>query len=137
MRLRQGAPFDRLRQAVQRHPFLATYTRDLTPEDLQRLFTRDTVEAYKFFTRGIEPATIANLPWHKRAAARAEAENSQGQPFEDAGLEAIVRASATDSPEALADATFQSVEQHTRDSRITDDLTILILRRAVMPEARL
>ena len=62
-----------------------------------------------------------------------EAENAQGRPFEEAGLEALVRARATDSPEALAAATFQAVEQHTKDSRVTDDLTILILRRAVTP----
>lgn len=71
MRLRRRPRFDRLRRAVKRHPFLSTYTRDLTSEDLQRLFTRDTVEAYRFFTRGIDPATISRLPWPKRAAAHA------------------------------------------------------------------
>ena len=73
MRLRGGPRFDRLRRAVKRHPFLSIYTRDLTSEDLQRLFTRDTVEAYKFFTRGIDAAELAKLPWHKRAAAHVRA----------------------------------------------------------------
>jgi serine phosphatase RsbU (regulator of sigma subunit) len=59
----------RLQRVVKRHPLLATYTRDLTSEDLQRLFTRDTVEAYRFFTRGVDPAALANLPWHRRAVA--------------------------------------------------------------------
>jgi serine phosphatase RsbU (regulator of sigma subunit) len=71
MRLRQRAPFERFRNAVKRHPFLATYTRDLTTEDLQRLFTRDTIEAYRFFTKGLDPDEIARLPWHKRAIAHA------------------------------------------------------------------
>ncbi len=56
---------------MKRHPFLATYTRDLTSDDLQRLFTRDTVEAYRFFTRGLDPDLLKSLPWHKRAAAHA------------------------------------------------------------------
>jgi sigma-B regulation protein RsbU (phosphoserine phosphatase) len=59
-------PFDRMRDAVERHPFLSLYTRGLKSEDLQRLFTRDTVEAYKFFTRGTDPEQIRTLPRHKR-----------------------------------------------------------------------
>jgi sigma-B regulation protein RsbU (phosphoserine phosphatase) len=51
--------------------FLDTYTKDLTAEDLQRLFTRDAREAYKFFTRGIDSDSFKNLPWHKRAIAHA------------------------------------------------------------------
>ncbi len=70
MRTRGKPPFERLREAVKRHPFLETYTRDLTSEDLQRLFTRDTLEAYRFFLRGVDPAEIARLPWHKRLVAR-------------------------------------------------------------------
>jgi phosphoserine phosphatase RsbU/P len=49
--------------------FFDTYTRDLTAEDLQRLFTRDAREAYKFFTRGIDSDAFKGLPCHKRAAA--------------------------------------------------------------------
>ncbi len=60
---------DRLRNAATKHPFIATYTRDLKSEDLQRLFTRDTIEAYRFFTRGVDPAAVASLPWHRRAWA--------------------------------------------------------------------
>ncbi len=62
---------DRLRQAVKRNRFLAAYMRDLTSEDLHHLFTRDTVEAYRFFTRGADPAAIAALPWYRRVLARA------------------------------------------------------------------
>ena len=53
--------------------FFDTYTRDLKAEDLQRLFTRDTREAYRFFTRHLDPDALKGLPWHKRAIAHARA----------------------------------------------------------------
>jgi serine phosphatase RsbU (regulator of sigma subunit) len=46
--------------------FFDTYTRDLTAEDLQRLFTRDTREAYRFFARHIDLKALEGLPWHRR-----------------------------------------------------------------------
>ena len=49
--------------------FFDTYTRDLKAEDLQRLFTRDTREAYQFFTRGHDRDAFKHLPWHRRAWA--------------------------------------------------------------------
>jgi len=48
------------------HDFFDTYTKDLKAEDLQRLFTRDTREAYRFFTRGTDADAFKNLPWHIR-----------------------------------------------------------------------
>jgi sigma-B regulation protein RsbU (phosphoserine phosphatase) len=48
-----------------------TYTRDLKAEDLQRLFTRDTREAYHFFARHIDVTGLDMLPWHRRALAHA------------------------------------------------------------------
>jgi phosphoserine phosphatase RsbU/P len=50
--------------------FFDTYTKDLKAEDLQRLFTRDTREAYKFFTRGTDFDAFRSLPWHKRLFAQ-------------------------------------------------------------------
>ena len=47
--------------------FFDTYTKDVTAEDLQRLFTRDAREAYRFFTRGIDAEARQRLPWYKRA----------------------------------------------------------------------
>ena len=47
-----------------------TYTRDLSAENLQRLFTRETPEAYRFFTRGMNEEQLASLPWWKRAGLR-------------------------------------------------------------------
>lgn len=47
--------------------FVGTYTKDLTAEDLQKLFTRDTREAYKFFARGVDADRLQHLPWHRRA----------------------------------------------------------------------
>ncbi len=49
--------------------FFDTYTKDLTAEDLQRLFTRDARDAYKFLTRGRDAEALARLPWHRRVLA--------------------------------------------------------------------
>ncbi len=49
--------------------FFDTYTRDLKAEDLQRLFTRDTREAYQFFTRGHDQDAFKLLPWYWRTWA--------------------------------------------------------------------
>jgi serine phosphatase RsbU (regulator of sigma subunit) len=47
-----------------------TYTRDLSTEDLQRLFTDDTRDAYQFFTRGKDDDRFAGLPFWKSAPLR-------------------------------------------------------------------
>jgi phosphoserine phosphatase RsbU/P len=47
-----------------------TYTRDLSQDELQRLFTHDTREAYRFFTRGQAEDRFAGLPWWKRLPLR-------------------------------------------------------------------
>ncbi len=47
-----------------------TYTRDLSAEDLQRLFTHDTPDAYRFFTRGLDRDRLAGLPWWQQVALR-------------------------------------------------------------------
>ncbi len=46
--------------------FLDEYTRDLTSVDFQRLFTRDTPEAYRYFARGIDMRGLESKPWYKR-----------------------------------------------------------------------
>jgi phosphoserine phosphatase RsbU/P len=51
--------------------FFDTYTKDLKADDLQRLFTRDTKEAYRFLTRGHPTEALKALPWHKRVVAEA------------------------------------------------------------------
>jgi serine phosphatase RsbU (regulator of sigma subunit) len=51
--------------------FLESYTRDLTGRDLQRLFTSEAPEAYRYFAREIDEESLAALPWHRRAALRA------------------------------------------------------------------
>ena len=47
-----------------------TYTRDLSTEDLQRLFTDDTRDAYQYFTRGKDDERFAGLPFWKSAPLR-------------------------------------------------------------------
>ncbi|HZP48475.1 MAG TPA: PP2C family protein-serine/threonine phosphatase [Vicinamibacterales bacterium] len=58
-----------MRPANRLQDFFDTYTKDLKAEDLQRLFTRDTREAYRFFTRHLDPESLKGLPRHKRAVA--------------------------------------------------------------------
>src|SRR5262249_55191563 len=58
-----NAPQNRLAE------FFDTYTRDLKADDLQRLFTRDTAEAYRFFTRHVDADALKGLPWHIRAVS--------------------------------------------------------------------
>jgi len=43
----------------------------LKAEDLQRMFTRDTVEAYQFFSRHVDFGDTATLPWHRRIVRQA------------------------------------------------------------------
>ena len=50
--------------------FWNTYTKDLTADDFQRLFTRDAREAYDYFARGIDPKIFRGLPWHRRLFMR-------------------------------------------------------------------
>jgi serine phosphatase RsbU (regulator of sigma subunit) len=49
--------------------FFEAYTQGLTTVDLERLFTRDTPEAYRFFSRAIDFDHLKNLPWHRRTLA--------------------------------------------------------------------
>jgi serine phosphatase RsbU (regulator of sigma subunit) len=53
--------------------FLDDYTRDLTPADFQRLFTRDTAEAYRYFTRHADPAALKAAPRYRRWLVRTRA----------------------------------------------------------------
>lgn len=46
--------------------FFDQYTSDLTSADFQRLFTRDTAEAYRYFTRDVDNRRLAAQPWYKR-----------------------------------------------------------------------
>jgi sigma-B regulation protein RsbU (phosphoserine phosphatase) len=51
--------------------FFEAYTRGLTKVDLERLFTRDTPEAYRFFARNIDFDELKDRPWHRRTLGRA------------------------------------------------------------------
>ena len=51
--------------------FFEAYTQGLTTVELERLFTRDTPEAYRFFSRTIDFDALKKLPWHRRTLAHA------------------------------------------------------------------
>ena len=59
-----------------------------------------------------------------------EAENPAGEPFEESGLEGVLAGRGGQPPSELAPAILRAVEAHARDSRFTDDLTVLILERS-------
>ena len=46
--------------------FFDQYTSDLKTADLERLFTRDTAEAYRFFTRHVDTTRLDAAPWYRR-----------------------------------------------------------------------
>ncbi|MSO62105.1 MAG: hypothetical protein EXQ50_08455 [Acidobacteria bacterium] len=47
--------------------FFKRYTHDLTSDELGKLFTRETPEAYRFFAKGINTAELEGLPWYPKA----------------------------------------------------------------------
>ncbi len=59
-----GGAADRARE------WFHTYTRDFSRDDLERLFTHDTRDAYEFFSRGLDDDELAGLPWWKKAPIR-------------------------------------------------------------------
>jgi len=46
--------------------FFDQYTSDLKSSDLERLFTRDTAEAYRYFTRHVDRRQLEAAPWYRR-----------------------------------------------------------------------
>jgi serine phosphatase RsbU (regulator of sigma subunit) len=52
-------------------PFFSTYTRGLTTLEIERLFTRDTPEAYRFFSRQVDFEELNSRPWYRRLLGRA------------------------------------------------------------------
>ena len=58
-----------------------------------------------------------------------EAENPAGEPFDDAGLDAVLSAwSAASAPE-ISRALIGAVTAHVGEARFADDLTVLVMRR--------
>lgn len=53
--------------------FFEAYTKDFSPDELGKLFTRETPEAYRFFARGINTAELDGLRWHRRAVKYVQA----------------------------------------------------------------
>jgi serine phosphatase RsbU (regulator of sigma subunit) len=59
-----------------------------------------------------------------------EAENKDGVPFDERGLEAALPRDASAAASELAQGVFRAVERYAGDVRLADDLTILLLRRS-------
>ena len=58
-----------------------------------------------------------------------EAEDPEGQPLEEAGLQRVIDAHVGDPPSEIGRHVLRAVERHTNSTRFQDDLTILILER--------
>jgi serine phosphatase RsbU (regulator of sigma subunit) len=58
-----------------------------------------------------------------------EAEDPSGQPFEESGLELVIERHAAAGPAEIGARVLKAVEEHAKDSRFNDDLTILVLKR--------
>jgi sigma-B regulation protein RsbU (phosphoserine phosphatase) len=62
-----------------------------------------------------------------------EAENQEGRPFDERGLEEVLLAERGNNVAAIGAAVVRAVELHTSDVRFADDLTLLLLRRSPAP----
>ena len=71
--------------------FFEAYTRGLTTADLERLFTRDAPEAYRFFSRHVDFDELKDRPWHLRMLGRARAAVPGVHAQADAGAPGAVR----------------------------------------------
>jgi len=60
-----------------------------------------------------------------------EAEDPNGQPFEESGLETVVDRLAAQGPAEIGTQVLKAVEGHAKELRFVDDLTILIAKRGV------
>jgi len=62
-----------------------------------------------------------------------EAENPKGLPFDEQGLETVLAAERRNNVAATCAAVVRAVERHRADTRLADDLTLLLLRRSTAP----
>ena len=58
-----------------------------------------------------------------------EAENHAGVPFDEDGLESALKTFRGQAITSIGSAIVRAVEQHSADTRLADDLTILLLHR--------
>lgn len=58
-----------------------------------------------------------------------EAEDSQGRPFDEEGVQAIMASPGLATPKEVGWALFSAVETHTEQRRLLDDLTVLVVKR--------
>ncbi len=64
-----------------------------------------------------------------------EAENPKGLPFDEQGLETVLTRERRNNVAATCAAVVRAVERHTADTRLADDLTLVLLRRSPVPAA--
>ena len=57
-----------------------------------------------------------------------EAENPSGRPFEQSGLESVLRTYSDRSVREIAEQVLAAVRKHAQDARLLDDLTVVCVR---------
>jgi len=62
-----------------------------------------------------------------------EAEDHNGQPFEESGLEHVVDIHAGESPNEIARAILRVVDVHAQETHLADDVTLLVAKRRQAP----
>jgi serine phosphatase RsbU (regulator of sigma subunit) len=62
-----------------------------------------------------------------------EADNQAGRPFDEDGLERAVRTFASSPAPDLARTLFTSVEQHVGNVKLSDDQTVVVVKRTDSP----
>jgi serine phosphatase RsbU (regulator of sigma subunit) len=90
------------------------------------MFDSSTYEAHESV---LEPGDVLVL----YSDGVTEAENHNGQPFEEAGLEHVVDIHAGESPNEIARAILRVVEVHTQETHLADDVTLLVAKRRDAP----
>jgi phosphoserine phosphatase RsbU/P len=62
-----------------------------------------------------------------------EAEDPNGRPFDEAGLEGVLRETRSQDIAGIGQSVVRAVERYTDNTKFADDLTILLLRRSNTP----
>lgn len=86
------------------------------------------VEANTAFTEEMETIAADDLVVFYTDGA-SEAENPQGEPFGEDGLEAVIFKNRKKTPAEMCKAIIQEVQRFTGSSDLSDDLTLLVIKR--------
>lgn len=64
-----------------------------------------------------------------------EAENPEGQPFDEIGRRSVIDAHRTEGIDDLGATIFAEIERYAQNTKLADDLTVLAVLRLPAPPA--